>query len=57
MKDKLKQILFLFLTFLGLTLLIPTLFKHHPFVMLPFLGILAILLMRQSLFAPQEPPA
>lgn len=49
------RILSLFLVFLGLTLTIPSLFKHQPFVMLPLLGILTILLMRQSLFS-QEPP-
>lgn len=39
----------LLLIFVGLSLTIPGLFKHVPFLVLPLLGILTVLLMRQSL--------
>jgi len=42
----------LLLLFIGLSLTIPGLFKHVPFLVLPLLGILAVLLMRQSLLMP-----
>ncbi|MGE3727154.1 MAG: hypothetical protein AB7I41_16470 [Candidatus Sericytochromatia bacterium] len=42
----------LLLLFVGLSLTIPGLFKHVPFLVLPLLGILAVLLMRQSLLMP-----
>lgn len=45
----------LLLIFVGLSLTIPSLFKHLPFMILPLLGILAILLMRQSLLVPVAP--
>lgn len=42
----------LLLIFVGLALTIPGLFKHIPFLVLPMLGILTVLLMRQSLLLP-----
>ena len=44
----------LLLIFIGLSLIVPSLFKHVPFLVLPLLGILAVLFMRQSLLSPLD---